>query len=192
MKILFLGNTDLELVDWLSHNGNDVVFMDDKITYDYIYDLKSEIIISYGYKHIITKDIIQNFKGNIINLHISYLPWNKGSAPNLWSFIDNTKKGVTIHFIDEGIDTGDIILQKELHFDEHSETLSTSYNTLQEEIKQMFKDNWVDIINNNFKTKHQNIGDGSIHYDKGTNKFISSLDVTDVWNVPISELKKRL
>ena len=38
-------------------------------------------------------------------MHISYLPFNRGAHPNYWSFKDNSPKGVTIHFIDNGIDT---------------------------------------------------------------------------------------
>lgn len=46
-----------------------------------------------------------------MNLHISYLPWNKGADPNFWSCIDGTPAGVTLHHIDAGVDTGDIIAQ---------------------------------------------------------------------------------
>jgi len=42
------------------------------------------------------------------------LPYNKGSHPNFWSFIENSPKGVSIHEIDEGIDTGKLIASKKL------------------------------------------------------------------------------
>ena len=48
---------------------------------------------------------------------MSYLPYNRGAHPNFWSFVNNTVKGVTIHEIDQGIDTGKIILQKSIKFD---------------------------------------------------------------------------
>ena len=188
MKILFLGNKDLELYDWLIATGEDVTFITDKVSFKDIAYLKPGMIISHGYQYIITKDIIQHMKGNIVNLHISYLPWNRGSSPNLWSFIDDTKKGVTVHFIDEGIDTGDIILQKELYFDENVETLKTTYNSLQRELKKMFKDNWKDILNNNIHRLPQDKKDGSIHYDKQSNNFIK-LKEEILWDLPITELK---
>ena len=71
-------------------------------------------IISYGYNYIISKKIIKKAKNPIINLHISYLPYNRGSYPNYWSFKENTPKGVTIHHIDDGIDTGPVLVQKKL------------------------------------------------------------------------------
>ena len=43
-------------------------------------------------------------KRPIVNLHISYLPFNRGSHPNYWSFVENTPKGVSIHEIDEQIE----------------------------------------------------------------------------------------
>ena len=40
----------------------------------------------------------------------------QGAHPNFWSFYDNTPSGVTIHLIDAGIDTGDVLYQKKLIF----------------------------------------------------------------------------
>ena len=73
--------------------------------------MNPKLIVSYNYKHIIQPEIIVLMNGRLVNLHISYLPWNKGSDPNFWSFIDNTPKGVTIHKIDNHLDTGAILYQ---------------------------------------------------------------------------------
>ncbi len=74
---------------------------------------------------------LYNQKISIINLHISFLPWNRGAHPNFWSFYDDTPKGVTIHLIDEGIDTGAIIYQKEITFDRNEKTFeSNSFNNI--------------------------------------------------------------
>ena len=66
--------------------------------------ITADLIISFGYKKIIKKKILEFVKRPIINLHISFLPYNRGSHPNYWSFINNTPKGVTIHEIDHEID----------------------------------------------------------------------------------------
>ena len=78
---------------------------------------KINYIISYGYDKIISKDVISEYKDSIINLHISYLPYNRGSHPNLWSHLENTPIGVAIHRIDEGIDTGPILLRKKIYIE---------------------------------------------------------------------------
>ena len=49
---------------------------------------------------------------NSINLHLSYLPFNRGKNPNVWSIIESTPCGATIHKIDEKIDTGKIYVRK--------------------------------------------------------------------------------
>lgn len=84
-------------------------------------------IISYGYRHIVQDEIIEAYRP--INVHISLLPWNRGADPNFWSFYDDTPKGVTIHEMDSGLDTGPILLQKEMKFKD-SQTLRETYDIL--------------------------------------------------------------
>ena len=73
---------------------------------------KFDSIISFGYRHIINKEIIKKLKIPIVNLHTGYLPYNRGAHPNFWSFVENTTSGISIHKIDGGIDTGKIINHK--------------------------------------------------------------------------------
>lgn len=123
MEILLLSPHE-HLIEKLEGNITQTV---DKID---IFSLeKFDWIISYDYRHIITKEQLKAIKGKAINCHISYLPWNRGADPNLWSFMDDTPKGITIHYIDEGLDTGDIIYQKQVEFGgEH--TLASTYRQL--------------------------------------------------------------
>ena len=79
--------------------------------------------------NILLKKIINEFKDNIINLHIGYLPFNKGYYPNLWSHLEGTPCGVSIHKIDKGIDTGEILIQKTF-FDKQKLTFKNSYEIL--------------------------------------------------------------
>ena len=90
-------------------------------------------------------------KNNIINLHISLLPWNRGAYPNVWSFLEDTPKGVTIYIIDEGVDTGSILAQEEIYIDENIETLRSSYEKLHREIQALFREKWVEIKNRSVK-----------------------------------------
>ena len=72
---------------------------------------------------------------------MSYLPYNRGAHPNFWSFVNNTVKGVTIHEIDQGIDTGKIILQKSIKFDLKKNpkmTFKQTYNILFKRIRKSF------------------------------------------------------
>ena len=62
------------------------------------------MIVSFGYNKLIKKLILKFVNCPIYNIHISYLPYNKGAHPNFWSFIDRTPHGVSIHKINENID----------------------------------------------------------------------------------------
>src|SRR5579872_2578700 len=47
-----------------------------------------------------------------LNFHPGYLPYNRGKHPNFWCLVDETPCGVSLHFIDEGVDTGEVIAQE--------------------------------------------------------------------------------
>ena len=103
MKILFLGyELEKSLADWLISKNEEVIYKNEKINIKSVRKIKPEFIISYNYHYIIPKEIIDFVKGKAINLHISYLPWNKGTYPNIWSFIEDTPKGVTILYLHDG------------------------------------------------------------------------------------------
>ncbi len=185
MKILFLGYSDCKLLDFLKKNYKvdqtiDKVELEDTIDFDWI--------VSFGYKHIINKNIINKFQNNIVNLHISYLPYNRGMHPNFWSFRDGTPKGVSIHLVDENLDTGDIILQKEVQFLPEQDTLKLTYEHLINEIQNLFIKNHKAIFNNELKPYKQ-IGKGSFHYGKEIKKYKSLL--TENWNTKITKIMSK-
>ena len=144
MKVLFLGNIGSPLIQILKDFKEDVVVCSNKIDKPYLQKIKPEFIVSYGYPYIVKEEIIDLYDGKLINLHISFLPWNRGSDPNLWSLVDNTPKGVTIHYMDAGIDTGDIIVQAEVEC-KSDDLLGDYYNRLHDSIRQLFKENWLAI-----------------------------------------------
>lgn len=162
--ILFLTNNDntQDLYRWLSDKEPYVVKMGEKLTSEMLKALEPSFIISFNYRHIIKEDVIEFMNGKIINLHTSLLPYNRGSSPNFFSFYDNTPKGVTIHVLDKGLDTGDILVNKEVNFDTSKETFKTSYDTLLCEIKELFKENWDSLKNGEIQTKPQ-VGKGTYH-----------------------------
>jgi methionyl-tRNA formyltransferase len=161
-KILFLGQETSPLLEWLREFGEPVMHTTDKIDPEFIRLHQIWFVVSFGYRHIIKKEVLDLLPNRAVNLHISLLPWNRGADPNLWSWVDNTPKGVTLHYLDEGIDTGDIIYQKEITFDESKETLASSYAALQNEIVALFKNHWQEIKSGNCPRIAQ-AGVGSVH-----------------------------
>lgn len=121
-----------------------------------------DIAISFGYRHIIRGEPLCAGACPIVNLHIGYLPFNRGAHPNFWSFFDGTPSGVTIHLIDEGIDTGPIIAQKCLEFPIGRMTFQDTYDCLTNEIEAMFILRKSAILRLNFEAVAQR-GPGSFH-----------------------------
>ncbi len=96
-------------------------------------DIKPEIIIVVAYGKIIPKRILELPKYNCINVHASLLPKYRGAAPIQWSLINGEEAtGITTMLMDEGVDTGDILLQGEIKIDidDTSETLGRKLSEL--------------------------------------------------------------
>ena len=186
MNVLVLGIKQSPLTPVIEESGCRVIETIDPIDTDYLRGHAIDYVVSYRYRHIIKQDLIDFLSAKIINLHISLLPWNKGADPNLWSFLENTPKGVTIHFIDKGIDTGDIIAQKELFFDPEVETLGSTYEKLNSEIVRLFKDVWPRIMAGQAAgIKH--LPGGALHMSKDKERFGYLLEKQG-WNTPVKEL----
>lgn len=177
----------LSLFYWISEREK-TYLISSRIDVKLIEKLHPKLVVSYNYVHIIPANIIELLPHRIINLHISFLPYNRGFAPNFWSFWENTKKGVTIHEIDEGLDTGAIISQKELFFDERKETLATSYDKLQEEIVKLFKENWQKILKGDYETFLPKIK-GTYHSKKNLRDFLNGRTLD--YNELIVNLKRQ-
>lgn len=102
----------------------------------------ADIVISYDWPK---KIDLQGKRG--INLHISYLPYNRGADPNLWSWLDGTPHGVTIHLMDETIDTGDILVQREIDKGLMAKMdLRSSYDFLHTEIERLFFEHFPKLL----------------------------------------------
>ena len=99
--------------------------------------------------------------------------------------MENTPKGVTIHQIDSGLDKGKILFQKEITFDEN-DTLKSTYDNLQTELVELFKENWENIKYNKVIPKRQK-GTGSYHVSLDKNSYQYLL--TNGWNTKIKYLE---
>lgn len=191
MTILFLTNNAVSkpLSDWLSTRDK-VIIWSEKLSIENITNIQPNVVVSYSYSHILKVEELNSLPNRIINLHISLLPYNRGADPNAWSFLENTPKGVSIHLIDPGVDTGELLVQKEVVFDENTETLAHSYQVLQEEIQSLFRDNWDDIKYWKIKGVAQ-AGKGTFHYARDFAMIKNRLLGEEGWDVPISYFKER-
>ena len=85
-------------------------------------------------------------------------------------FPENTPKGITIHYVDQGIDTGDIIVQKEVDYN-LEESLNEHYKNLHAEIQSLFKQHWESIKNGTCISQEQQ-EQGSFHLQSDKEKYL--------------------
>ncbi len=127
-----------------------------------IKELEPDIILSIFFNYILRGEIINVPRLGCINLHPAYLPYGRGQYPNVWSIIEGTPTGATLHYIqDESIDTGDIISQKEVPVD-FTDTGESLHRKLENACIELFKENWGDIKNGTNKRTPQPVG-GTYH-----------------------------
>ena len=109
-----------------------------------IKELDPDIILSLYWGFILKPNLIDIPSQGCINLHLSYLPYNQGKNPNVWAIREGTPAGVTMHYIDKGIDTGNIISQVEVPV-ESVDTGKTLYLKLEDAAIDLFKETWPKI-----------------------------------------------
>ena len=184
-RILFLGYSESEtpVVSFMKDYGYEVEVFNGKVS-----DLSEfELVVSFGYKHILNKATLKTANRDPINLHVSFLPFNRGMHPNFWSHFDGTPSGVTIHHIDSGIDTGDIIVQKKVNFSSTETTFRQTWSRLKIEIEELFMSQFAVIITNDYLvTKQEN--EGTFHMGIELPKQFAGWD-SDI-NIEIDRLKK--
>jgi methionyl-tRNA formyltransferase len=192
MKIVLLTHPDIEdadkLIDFMTSRGDDVNVLTERISMEHLETNNIEFLVSYSHRFLIKEPVLSEFDGRIINLHPSYLPYGKGYFPNFWSFVDGTPAGVTIHYIDEGIDTGDVIYKKELFFDEKKDTLKTTFYALKHCMHDLFMDNWESIKAGDCPRIPQNQQEGTLHYKKDFNQVAHLLP--NGWDTNIGDVKQ--
>lgn len=189
--ILFAANNSNteDLYLWLKQRESAVYKVENKLTPEMVEQLDPSFIVSFNYRHLIPEEVLRLMPGRIINLHTSFLPFNRGSAPNFFSFWDNTPKGVTIHLMDKGLDTGDILCQRELVFDEERETFASSYDKLLAAIKELFQENWEKIKTGELVPRRQT-GEGTCHRLRELDAIREKHPF--VWEDGIADFKKSL
>ena len=119
-----------------------------------IKELNPDLIVVVAFK-ILPKEIWEIPKKGTINLHASLLPDYRGAAPINWAIINGEKKtGLSTFFIDEKVDTGEIILQREIEI-ENQENFSSLYDRMKRIGADLLLQTVQSIESGNFKCKIQ-------------------------------------
>jgi len=126
-----------------------------------IRSLKADIGVSILFGYILREPVLEIFPRGCVNLHPALLPFNRGANPNVWSMVEKTPAGVTLHYVDKGVDTGDVIAQEEVAV-LATDTGASLYKRLERAGLKLLQDAWPSIRSGTAQRKPQT-GAGTLH-----------------------------
>lgn len=114
--------------------------------FEHIQSLNPDVIVVVAFGQILPESILNIPKYGCINIHGSLLPKYRGAAPIQWAILnEESKTGVTIMYMDKGMDTGDMLLKKEMMI-----ASTDTYETLHDKMKivgaEALKEAWPLIV----------------------------------------------
>jgi len=166
IDVVFLGVNDagMRVYEWLCDRSDVFVhaLLTTKEQLDNIETIQPDYIISCGYGHIVPEEILAIPTEGCLNLHPSLLPFNRGANPNVWSIVDGTPAGVTLHYMDAGVDTGNVIAQRAVE-KQFSDTGKTLQNRLEDAQVELFQSVWPKIVAGEAESDPQEQNAGTYH-----------------------------
>lgn len=121
-----------------------------------------QLVISLHCKQIFPTSLVNNIR--CVNIHPGFNPYNRGYFPHVFSIINELPSGVTIHEMDENIDSGKIIIQEKIII-ELFDTSESVYNKILLLEKKLIEHYIESILENNYKTSESDNA-GNINYQK--------------------------
>lgn len=122
-------------------------------TLNEVYEIEVDYFLSLEFDQIVKPEKLKT--DNIYNIHFSELPKYKGMYTSVWPILyADSQSGVTLHKIDRGIDTGDIVAQKTFKLSE-SDRSQDCYRKYIHNSKALLSEWFVKIINNKVQPKKQ-------------------------------------
>ena len=125
-------------------------------------DERVDLGILAWWPKIINSNLIKISINGFINLHPSLLPNNRGKHPNFWAIVEERTFGVSIHKVDNEIDSGPLISQERIEYD-WVDTGETLYLKAQRVIVDLFKKTYPSIVNGKYQLQTQELNRGTFH-----------------------------
>ena len=120
-----------------------------------------DYIVGVHFPYIVSSEVLAIPKIGVLNLHPGYLPYNRGWHTPSWALLDDTPIGSTLHFMDDGLDTGDVIAQEEIAI-RPDDTADALYQRLLVSELELFEKGWP-LIDTLSPPRKPQEGDGTSH-----------------------------
>lgn len=124
--------------------------------------LELDYIIGIHFPYIVPPAVLRLPRLGVLNLHPAYLPYNRGWHTASWAILEGTPIGATLHFMDEGVDTGDIVHQRQLAV-EPGDTADILYRRVKQLELEVFREAWPSLEIGAAPRVPQPAGEGRAH-----------------------------
>lgn len=112
---------------------------------------------------ILRSPLLDTPRQGFVNTHPSLLPHNRGKHFSFWAIVEQAPFGVTLHRVDDGVDSGDIVIQSSIAYD-WCDTGGTLYEKAQEGMMQLLMEVYPALREGEFASFPQSLDAGSFHY----------------------------
>ena len=148
------------------HLGPDRIFRGQEFrepeTIEALRRLDLDLIVSIHFPFIVPPELLAVPRHGVVNLHPAYLPYNRGWHTPTWALLEDLPIGATLHFMNEEIDSGDIVHQRRL-----DPSAGDTAHTLYEKLKRLevivFTEAWPRLMAGDFSRIPQNPCEGTLH-----------------------------
>lgn len=134
----------------------------DPASIELLQSLDLDYIIGVHFPYIVPGAVLEIPRIGVLNLHPALLPYNRGWHTPNWAILDETPIGATLHFMDSGVDTGDIVAQVGLEI-RPEDTAHTLYGRLTELEVELFRDAWPLLASGSPPRQSQSPDEGTNH-----------------------------
>jgi methionyl-tRNA formyltransferase len=182
VDLVFLGLNDIgeRIYEWLieREDANVQELLTEADQLSVVEELEPDLLIAGGFRHIVPPKILDIPERGAVNLHKAYLPYNRGANPNVWSIVEDTPAGVTMHYMTEELDGGPIISRREVE-KRPDDTAKDLYERMENAQFEQFVDVWPDVRDGTVNTRPQDFEyDGTYHRKS---------DFVDLWELDRNE-----
>ena len=124
--------------------------------------LELDYIVSIHFPYIVPPEVLALPRVGVLNLHPAFLPYNRGWHTPTWAILEGTPVGATLHFMDDGVDTGDVVRQEQLEVGP-GDTAHSLYARLKQLEIDVFTRAWPQIATGKLPRHPQDKRAGSSH-----------------------------
>ncbi|MFC5970122.1 methionyl-tRNA formyltransferase [Halomarina salina] len=190
--VVFLGanNVGLEVYDWLCDRDSvDVLAMlTEADQLSLVERLDPEFVVACGFTHVVPPEVLAVPDRGCLNLHPGLLPYARGYNPNVWSIVEGLPAGVTLHYMDDGVDTGPIVATREVEtrFDDTGKDL---YERLERAAYDLFVETWPSVEEGAVEVREQDDALATTHVKR---EFVDLCELDPDEELPVRDLLDRL